>query len=121
MLIQTILNRVEKHRSFVYRRVRWVKGRGSQVAIEVDIEARANSRPICSGCRQPGPGYDTLALRRFEFVPLWNILVFFCYALRRVECRRCGVKVEVVPWADGKQQITTTYAWFLAAWAKRLS
>ena len=26
-----------------------------------------------------------------------------------------------MPWADGKHQLTTTYAWFLARWAKRLS
>ena len=26
-----------------------------------------------------------------------------------------------VPWCDGKNQLTTTYRWFLASWAKRLS
>jgi transposase len=31
------------------------------------------------------------------------------------------VKAEVVPWAEGKSHLTTTYAWFLARWAKRLS
>lgn len=40
--------------------------------------------------------------------------------MRRVNCPRCGVKVERVPWADGKSHLTTTYAWFLAKWAKRL-
>ena len=29
--------------------------------------------------------------------------------------------VEVVPWCDGKNQLTTTYRWFLATWARRLS
>jgi transposase len=38
-----------------------------------------------------------------------------------VACRRCGVHAERVPWAEGKHQLTTTYAWFLARWAKRLS
>jgi transposase len=28
--------------------------------------------------------------------------------MRRVDCRRCGVTVELVPWADGKHQLTTT-------------
>lgn len=41
--------------------------------------------------------------------------------MRRVECPRCGIKVERVPWAEGKNHLTTTYAWFLAKWAKRLS
>jgi hypothetical protein len=31
------------------------------------------------------------------------------------------VKVEQVPWCDGKHSLTTTYRWFLASWAKRLS
>jgi transposase len=31
------------------------------------------------------------------------------------------VRVEQVPWGDGKNQLTTTYRWFLATWAKRLS
>jgi transposase len=41
--------------------------------------------------------------------------------MRRVQCPRCGVKVEQVPWCDGKHSLTTTYRWFLAGWAKRLS
>jgi transposase len=52
---------------------------------------------------------------------LWGIAVFFVYALRRVQCDRCGVKAEQVPWASGKEHLTTTYKWFLARWAKRLS
>jgi transposase len=47
--------------------------------------------------------------------------VFFVYAMRRVDCPTCGVKVERVPWGDGKHGLTTTYRWFLAGWAKRLS
>jgi transposase len=31
------------------------------------------------------------------------------------------VKVEKLPWAAGKSHLTITYAWFLAAWCKRLS
>jgi len=62
-----------------------------------------------------------LAPRRFEFVPLWGLAVFFVYALRRVQCPRCGVRVEAIPWAEGKHQLTTTYAWFLARWAPRVS
>ena len=43
------------------------------------------------------------------------------YALRRVDCPCCGVKVECLPWAMGKHPLTEAYAWFLARWAKRLS
>jgi len=119
MQLKTILNRVEYFKSFVYGKVRWVDD-AARPAIEVEIRPRKNSRPICSGCGQERPGYDRLPARRFEFVPLWGIAVYFVYAMRRVECPECGVKVEKVPWCDGKNQLTTTYRWFLAGWARRL-
>ena len=120
MQIKTILNRVQKHQSFVYGEVRLHEERG-RLTLDVELRARANGRPKCSGCARPGPGYDTQPPRRFEFVPLWGIAVFFVYAMRRVNCPTCGVVVEAVPWGNGKHQSTTTYAWFLARWAKRLS
>lgn len=92
-----------------------------RLELEIEVRARARSRPHCSGCGRRGPGYDRLSTRRFEFVPLWGIAVFLVYAMRRVDCSRCGVRVERVPWSSGKHQLTDTYAWFLARWAKRLS
>ena len=119
MQLKSILNRVQRHRSFVYGAVRWCEG--ARPALEVEVRPRANARARCSGCGRQAPGYDTLPTRRFEFVPLWGMAVFFVYAMRRVACRRCGVKVEAGPWASGKHSLTDTYAWFLARWAKRLS
>lgn len=120
MQLQTILNRVQRHKSFVYGRAQF-REEGERLALDVAIESRANGRPICSGCGQAGPGYDRLAARRFQFVPLWGIAVFFTYALRRVDCPGCGVTAERVPWASGKGRLTTAYQWFLARWAKRLA
>ena len=120
MQLETILNRVEKNKSFVYRNARWTAQSGAP-QLEVTILPRANSLPTCSGCKQKGPGYDHLPARRFEFVPLWQIPVFFVYALRRVDCANCGVTAEQVPWCEGKQTHTRTYQWFLAHWARRLS
>jgi transposase len=120
MQLQTILNYVEKYKSFVYQTVRFVEGPTAR-ELEVMVVPRSNSKPICSGCRQPRPGYDRLACRRFEYVPLWQIPVFFVYAMRRVDCPECGVTVEEVPWCQGKQTQTRTYQWFLAHWARRLS
>ena len=120
MQLKTILNHVEPYKSFVYKKARW-SDPGTKRTIEILIQPRTNGRAICSGCGQPAPGYDRLPQRRFEFVPLWQIAVYFVYAMRRVECPACGVKVEQVPWCDGKHHLTTTYRWFLAGWAKRLS
>ena len=121
MQLKTILNRVEHCKSFVYSGDRLVHDAAGRPMIEVTIEPRSNGRPICSGCRRARPGYDRLPPRRFEFVPLWAIPVFFVYAMRRVSCPDCGVTVEEVPWGDGKCTLTKSYRWFLAGWAKRLS
>jgi transposase len=120
MQLKTILNRVEPFKSFVYGKVQWLEG-APRPTLEVALHARKNGRAICSGCGRLGPGYDRLPERRFEFVPLWGMTVYFLYALRRVDCPSCGVTVERVPWARGKCHLTTSYRWFLARWAKRLS
>ena len=96
MHVKTILNRIQKQPGFVYGAIRFGQS-GGRRHLEVDVRARANRRPRCSQCQRPGPGYDTLARRRFEFVPLWGIAVFFVYALPRVQCARCGVRVEAIP------------------------
>jgi transposase len=116
MRIETILNSVERHAGFVYA--------GSALVgntIEITVRPRANSRPICTRCGERGAVYDQLTERRFEYVPSWGLRVFLVYRRRRVSCPQCGVHAERLPWAAGKQQLTTTYAWFLARWAKRLS
>jgi transposase len=120
MQLKRILNRVQKYKSFVYEEVVWGED-GERASLRVSIRPRAHTRPVCSGCQRARPGYDTLPARDFEFVPLWGIAVFFVYALRRVNCKRCGVKVEAVPWATGKHTLTTAYMQFLALWARRLS
>lgn len=120
MQLKTILNRVQKFKSFVYGAIRWVDG-VKEPTIEAELHPRGNGRPVCSRCGRRRPGYDTLPVRRFEFIPMWGIKVFFLYAPRRVECPSCGIVVERMPWAAGKHRLSEAYAWFLASWAKRLS
>jgi transposase len=116
MRLKTVLNRVHPVKGFVYEKTRLVADE-----IEVAVRPHRRSRPVCAGCGRRGPGYDTLPVRRFEFVPLWGLAVFLLYARRRVDCPRCGVTAELLPWADGKHHLTTAYAVFLARWARRLS
>lgn len=121
MHLKIILNRVYRQPGFVFTDVRLSPAEEKEPSLWVRLRARKGSLPVCSGCNQKASGYDTLPERRFQFVPLWGILVYFLYSMRRVDCPRCGVKVEVVPWAEGKGWLTKAYAYFLASWAKRMS
>jgi transposase len=119
MELITILNRCHRFRGFVYQHAYFSADKKS---IEVAVRPRKGSAAVCSRCHLPAPGYDQLAERRFEFIPLWGFLVFLLYTMRRVDCRRCGVvAVEEIPPGDGKRTLTKAYMLFLARWARRLS
>jgi transposase len=119
MQLITILNRCHRFRGFVYEGAKFSPS--EERSIEVRVRPRAGSAAICSGCHRPAPGYDHLSERRFEFIPFWGFLVFLLYRMRRVNCKRCGIVVEELPWASGKHQLTKVYMQFLAHWARKLS
>lgn len=52
------------------------------------------SGAVCSRYHLPAPGYDQLAERRFEFIPVREFFVFPLYATRRVDCPRCGMALS---------------------------
>ena len=85
MQLKTILNRIQKHRGFVYGSIR-LREEGAALRLAVEIYPHLRTRPRCSGCGRRGPQYDTLPVRWFEFVPLWGLRVFFLYRMRRVTC-----------------------------------
>jgi transposase len=118
MRVITLLNHCHHFPGFVYEKARVCP---DNKVIEIDIRPRRGTKPVCSGCHQPGPGYDHLGVRHFEFVPFWGFLVHFVYRMRRVNCKTCGVRVEEIPWATGKHQLTKAYMLFLAHWARMLS
>ena len=117
-MLTRLLNACHHFPGFVYESARLCE---ASQTIEIDVRSRKGSKPICSCCNRPGSGYDTLASRRFEFIPVWGFAVILLYAMRRVDCRDCGVKVETVPWAIGKHTLTRAYMLFLAQWARKLS
>src|SRR3979490_1340414 len=81
MELITILNSCHRFRGFVYQHAHFSADKKS---IEVAVRPRKGSAAICSRCHLPAPGYDQLAERRFEFIPLWGFLVFLLYTMRRV-------------------------------------
>lgn len=113
-----LLNACHHFPGFVYAAVRLIEASN---LIEVDVRPRRGSKPHCSCCGNKAPGYDVLPVRRFEFIPIWGYAVMLLYAMRRVQCAHCGVKVEQVPWAVGKHSLTKAYMLYLAHWARKLS
>lgn len=121
MRLRTLLNHCHNLKSFVYKKENLETYKGAECVV-VDIVHRKNGKAICSGCLKPGATYDhQREARYFEFVPLWGIVIYLRYVMRRVNCRQCGVKVEQVPWCEGKSHLTKAYQLFLARWARRLS
>lgn len=97
MLIKTLLNKVERFKSFIYGSSNLTTVNGED-ALVIDIKPRRNSRPECPECGKRGKTYDTQPARLFEYVPIWAFKVFFRYAPRRVACPVHGIKVESMPW-----------------------
>jgi len=118
MLLTRLLNACHHFPGFVYERARLCEHSNT---IEIDVRPRQGSKARCSGCSRPAAGYDQLAVRRFDFIPIWGFAVVLLYTMRRVACRRCGVKVEEVPWAQGKHTLCNAYMLWLAHWARKLS
>ncbi len=119
MLLKTILNDCLRWKSFVYGDIYFSKDRKS---INVPIKARKNGQAFCSVCKKPCSVYDSSkSSRDFESLPILSYRVFFVYFVRRVNCPCCGVKVEYLPWADGKKSLTIFYMKYLADWCRHLS
>jgi hypothetical protein len=38
-----------------------------------------------------------------------------------VDCEKCGIVVEYLPWAEGKSHLTDIFKIYLAEWAKHLA
>ncbi len=119
--LKTLLNHVEPWKGFVYESSRLDNSGHGGAVLTICLRPRCGSRGRCGHCERPTPGYDQQPARDFQFVPLWGMAVTFRYAPRRLQCPRCGIHVEHLPWALGKRPLTKSFAWFLAHWAKRLS
>lgn len=107
MQVKSILRTIVHYKGFLIKEVTWDLNKS---ALLVDLQPRRGSLPICSVCGKKCSAYDRLKLRRFSFVPLWGYAVFLVYALRRVNCPNCKVKVEKILWSDGKQHTSNFFA-----------
>ena len=63
-------------------------------------------RPRCGECGKKASGYDRQPLRSWRHLSWGRAVVRLLYAPRRVECPKCGVRTEKVPWAEGNSRFT---------------
>lgn len=75
---------------------------GEGIAVDVKPTARV---PYCSGCGHAAPHVHDKRQRCWRHLDLAGMDLRLRYALRRVDCERCGTTVEMVPWAE-------TGSWF---------
>jgi transposase len=107
MELITILNRCHRFRGFVYQDAHFSVDKNS---IEVAVRPRKGSAAVCSRCHLPAAGYDQLAERRFEFIPLWGFsrLPSVHHAARQLSpLRHCGCRRSSL--GDGKRTLTKAY------------
>lgn len=76
------------------------------------------ARCRCSGCGRQGKAYDRRE-RTWRHLDLGGMKCELRYALRRVACERCGVKVEVVPWAEVDSGFTRPFEDMVALMAQK--
>jgi transposase len=62
---------------------------------------------VCSGCAERKKRFhDVKVAREWRHLDAWGVQTLVRAPLRRVRCRRCGVRVEQVPWARVRSRFT---------------
>jgi transposase len=75
----------------------------------------------CAGCGcRVRRLYDRRVGRRWRHLELGGMRVELRYDLRRVDCARCGVRVELVPWAEPDSMFTRPFEEQVAYLAQRM-
>ena len=90
--------------------------------LRIVLEVRRRRRLPCGTCGTRGRVRDRLGLRQWKHVPLWGVPTTLMYSPARVGCRQCGkIRVEAIPWSQGKCRLSVGLIWLLSAWCKLLA
>jgi transposase len=78
---------------------------------------RRGKKGFCPGCEKRVKAFYDHHERTWRHLPMFGIRTFIRAEVRRVDCPRCGVKVEKVPWArhdsDFTRPLEDAVAWLL--------
>jgi transposase len=104
MRAETVARRLLSFPRLSVGKVRFETGVLGGEMLVIHVAVRGRSR--CSRCGRKCPGYDRLKPRRWRHLDFGAFEVQLEATLARVECRRCGVVVEQVGWADPESRFT---------------
>jgi transposase len=99
----------------LFRRLLGVTGlRVIDVFFQIDGKLTAEvapswRRPRCGRCGRRAPIYDRHRLRWWTHLPFGVTPVRLAYAPRRVDCPRCGVRTEKLPWGEATSRFTAAF------------
>lgn len=104
MRATTLLNKVLRFKS-----VRVVAVEFTEDGVLCDVEPTTRV-PRCGGCGcRVAKVYDRREPRRWRHLDIGGMRAELRYGLRRVDCRRCGVTSEWVPWASPGSWFTDAF------------
>jgi transposase len=98
-------------------RVRGVSWEAQGLVVDVVPAPRV---PRCSGCMCRVRAVYDRRERKWRHLDVGPYRVWLRYAMRRVNCPRCGVVVEFVPWAESQSWFTYDFEEQVAYLAQRM-
>jgi transposase len=93
MRCKSVLRRLLDVRGLVVGKTQMQEGN-----LEIEVRPRWKT-PRCAQCGAPAPGYDRRPQRRWRHLAFGPCAVTLRFAPRRVQCERCGIGGEALPWA----------------------
>lgn len=97
------------YRALGSKHIRVISARAELNCFVAEVEP-ATAAPICSGCfRTVEKVHDRKRDRTWRALDVCGVKLMLEYDLRRVNCATCGVRAELVPWADPDSQFSYAF------------
>ena len=117
MLVKSIVRKTLGIKNHVVKKVQ-----RDEEGITIFLDLHKGRRLPCGCCESLGRVRDRLQSRQWKHPPLWGIPVKLVYAPARVTCAQCEkVRVESIPWSQGKCRLSVGLIGMLSTWGKLLA
>lgn len=90
----------------------------TETSLVLGVKPARKRGSFCSGCGKRAPRYNR-RLRTWRHLDVCGVTTELEYEAWRVACARCGVTIEIVPWADAQSGFTRPFEDVVAYLAQR--